>query len=240
MSAALPLSQHAEGDKIDFAPDESNSAVALPDTTLPQFKCKRPDCPSDFASQAELNLHINQKHLKPHLCPHSQCTGITRFGTAKDLKRHITTFHDRQASQTYSPAEQLVCPEFGCKRNGKPFSRRDNFMEHIREVHKHRGENDQELQTSEDTSSPSTPNHNGAPVLPGGTEGCLKSRGKRRADEPNDEENEMKDCCRDDFIQTILQERRKRRKAEEELQLQQMQGLSRLGKLLNLMTPKGG
>lgn len=50
------------------------------------------------------------------------------FRSQKDVDRHRSSVHDRSA--TY------FCPERGCRRSHKGFTRKDNYETHLRCVHK--------------------------------------------------------------------------------------------------------
>ncbi|EGU75941.1 hypothetical protein FOXB_13563 [Fusarium oxysporum f. sp. conglutinans Fo5176] len=55
----------------------------------------------------------------------SDCT--LSFGSQNDVNRHRSSIHDRR--------RPYVCQVPGCRRGGLGFSRKDNFMVHLRDVH---------------------------------------------------------------------------------------------------------
>lgn len=182
--------------------------------------------PSVFTSPPEANHHLARTHIKPHVCPHLPCR--RGFSTAKDLKRHIKTVHIPSSNRP-------KCLEPGCSRNGKPFSRQDNYVKHLREVHKQsigRSRNSVERTTDVDASA-FTPDQDGTPVA-----GCSKGQKRHRAVETDDEQDELESRSREDLIRLVREGRSKCQRLEEKLQQQEKQGMENMYKLLALIPSK--
>ena len=74
---------------------------------------------------------MDRKHISRHE-KRFDCDECQRkFGSNHDLERHEVTVHQK--------GRLFTCPDASCKRAGKPFSRRDNLLKHLREVHGRKG-----------------------------------------------------------------------------------------------------
>ncbi|KAJ3536751.1 hypothetical protein NM208_g6587 [Fusarium decemcellulare] len=185
------------------SPDEFNS---------PRFRCTYPECQGlSFEKSARLNEHITRKHKRPFKCP--QCP--RRFGSSSDRGRHLRTLHQGLGGTLPSSERAWICEEVGCKRNRKPFSRRDNYVKHLREVHdtsvkkpevgvQVRGRTDGQ---SEDVTQPVAETLVAAAL--GDQEGLKRKAG--------DLEEELGNLSQGELVQLLLYERNKVRRLEEDL-----------------------
>ncbi|OTA86526.1 hypothetical protein M434DRAFT_35771 [Hypoxylon sp. CO27-5] len=195
-------------------PHPAPSAGGSAETQAQTFRCVLQGCEaSAFASESPLSEHAAQKHPRPHECP--QCS--RRFKIAKDRDRHVATTHRDTAS---GPLEDWVCRETKCKRNGKPFSRRDNYSKHLREVHgrQRQGSESAERRQSSSGSSCESGSCKDNAMVAGSTE-CFDGgpdKRKRKADELDEG---LDDISRGGLVHLLLQERQKSRRLEEELKL---------------------
>ncbi|XXG99022.1 hypothetical protein Hte_005356 [Hypoxylon texense] len=157
--------------------------------------------------------HITQKHTRPHKCP--QCS--RRFGTAKDRDRHAVTI---DKDTVLRPLESWVCHEASCRRNGKPFSRRDNYLKHLREVHGKQGQGSEGAErrpsSSENSYEPESRDNDVAAVGGADCFGGGPSKGKRKASVLNEG---LDDLSRDDLIHLLMKERQRSQGLEDELKL---------------------
>lgn len=77
-----------------------------------RFACEK--CPKAFFAKRDLRRFACEK------CPNA-------FFAKRDLERHNETVHMKERRYT--------CDQPTCRRNGKPFSRRDNLLKHLQGVH---------------------------------------------------------------------------------------------------------
>ncbi|KAK4454084.1 hypothetical protein QBC34DRAFT_394212 [Podospora aff. communis PSN243] len=145
-----------------------------------------------------------------HAC--SQCT--SRFTTAKDLDRHVRTVHHK-----HNPGEEvLICHEKGCNRKGRPFSRKDNYLKHVRKVHgkgdtwtEKRSSSTDDIESVEPDDDLPTP-----PPLARETHPHPRlRRGKRKLDALGCDD--LDDLSRGELVELVLEMRQKCRKLEEDL-----------------------
>ncbi|OTA67307.1 hypothetical protein K449DRAFT_390020 [Hypoxylon sp. EC38] len=203
-------SRDTNGSEQIIAPSAGGSA----ETQAQTFRCVLQGCEaSAFTSQSQLSEHIARKHTRPHECP--QCS--RRFRIAKDKDRHVATAHRDTASV---PLEDWVCREAKCKRNGKPFSRRDNYTKHLREVHGRQRQGSEGVERRQGVSRSSCESGSCKDnVMVAGSTECFDgglSKGKRKADELDEG---LDDISRGGLVHLLLQERQKSRRLEEELKL---------------------
>lgn len=85
-----------------------------------------------FHHSYQAPLVVTNSKTRKHRARHDRrfpCgTCARRFGTKNDLDRHRATVHHQGAAGFY-------CDVTGCKRRGRAFSRKDNFVKHLRDVH---------------------------------------------------------------------------------------------------------
>ncbi|KAK0617154.1 hypothetical protein B0T14DRAFT_259507 [Immersiella caudata] len=134
----------------------------------------------DATSQTD-NINPASTSALPHAC--QECGRA--FKQPKDLKRHQDTVHRKEAPN----GEIWVCDEAGCARRGKPFSRKDNYLKHIR-AHK-------KMKDKRERSSSST-----------AVDGLGKSAGRR---------GELEELSREELVELLIQERQKYRRLEEDV-----------------------
>jgi len=105
-----------------------------------------------------------------HAC--TQCN--KRFGTRNDADRHLRSVHLK--------ARPYICHETGCPRREQPFSRKDNYQNHLLKVHR------------------KPPNRtNKSPAL---HKGKKESRGR---------EDDLESCSREKLVDMLVAERGLRR-----------------------------
>lgn len=72
-----------------------------------------------------------KRHLRPYRCDIVDCQGFQKgFAPQKDLHRHQNTCHKMPSS-----APILKCFYIGCPQAESGFSRRDNYLRHLRKQH---------------------------------------------------------------------------------------------------------
>ncbi|RDL37982.1 uncharacterized protein BP5553_05415 [Venustampulla echinocandica] len=88
--------------------------------------CTWPGCKSKlkFPTKARLNNHIDNIHVDPLRCLVPGCKRKLPFERKGDLERHIATVHERRGT--------WKCPQQGCPRHYRGFSRTDKLREHAR------------------------------------------------------------------------------------------------------------
>lgn len=74
------------------------------------------------------------KHNRPYVCLDPKCTGLLGFTYRDGLKRHQREVHRESGGRK---APYFLCPHQDCKRStGSGFSRKENFEEHLKRVHR--------------------------------------------------------------------------------------------------------
>ncbi|SPN98762.1 uncharacterized protein DNG_01803 [Cephalotrichum gorgonifer] len=122
------------------------SPVGVGEGDFPELTCDQPGCESKvFKSVNDMKKHT-ARHSRRFTC--SACA--TKFGTKNDLQRHRATVHGQRS------ADAWFCDDPTCKRRDRGFSRKDNFMKHLRDVH---GRVDSDSRAS--SRSPSVPSTGG-------------------------------------------------------------------------------
>lgn len=165
----------------------------------------------------------NPPNPRPHACPN--CTRL--FTTTKDRDRHLRTVHH----QATPGGDTWVCHQSKCKRKGKPFSRHDNYLKHLREVHGSPRsvaleESSEVTAVSDDDDDDDDDGGEPSPVAAVVGEGLCR-KGKRKADDDDnddddqeEEEGGLDDLSREGLLQVVLQMGRKCRKLEDEIRVQ--------------------
>ncbi|KAK3335331.1 hypothetical protein B0T19DRAFT_436207 [Cercophora scortea] len=123
------LAFHFPHDSIISQPAHANDSVPTSTHTAtistPSLRCGYEGCDSKpFTKASALTGHIDRKHKRPFKC--SECG--KSFGTKGDRDRHESTVHVKSAGI-------WVCHEPSCKRRKAPFSREDNYIRHMKQVH---------------------------------------------------------------------------------------------------------
>jgi uncharacterized Zn-finger protein len=77
-------------------------------------------------------LTLRRDHQRRHECRYQCDKCLTKFGAKGDLDRHQRTIHGSD--------KPFLCQEDGCRRSDRPFSRKDNLLKHLRQVHGNIGE----------------------------------------------------------------------------------------------------
>ncbi|KAH7120593.1 hypothetical protein EDB81DRAFT_861675 [Dactylonectria macrodidyma] len=98
---------------------QMNAKALLPDRRI------KSEFPSFTRNHSMLihNRTMDKRRARKFSCP--DCT--LTFGSQNDVDRHRSSIHDRRRPH--------VCRVPGCRRAGKGFSRKDNLMVHLRDVH---------------------------------------------------------------------------------------------------------
>ncbi|PSN73534.1 hypothetical protein BS50DRAFT_569056 [Corynespora cassiicola Philippines] len=93
------------------------------------FKCPMGD--ATFTEEKKCRRHWKE-HQKPYMC--ERCPKAFRF--KRDLKRHqkIHNIYHKDGNQI-RPGDYTMCPYTGCKYHLQGFSRRDNYLRHVRNQH---------------------------------------------------------------------------------------------------------
>lgn len=107
-------------DIIESVPIESSFP-----STYPVFPCL--NCDKVFDTKQKLRQHRRHVHLKPASC--DVCG--KRFGSTRDLTRHIETHHLDVSASLPAESQRSRCPEPGCGYKG----RKDNVIRHCRMKH---------------------------------------------------------------------------------------------------------
>ncbi|KAH0545113.1 hypothetical protein FGG08_000725 [Glutinoglossum americanum] len=99
------------------------------------YICDYTSCASEqiaFTRKCEWSKHMD-KHDRPYSCSEPGCEKLQGFTYPGGLLRHEREVHKKHGG----PKEALYCPHSSCKRSsGQGFTRRENFNEHLRRVHK--------------------------------------------------------------------------------------------------------
>ncbi|TKW49021.1 hypothetical protein CTA1_111 [Colletotrichum tanaceti] len=91
-----------------------------------------PDCQSPCKTRSELNKH-HQRHLKAHKCDVPGCARTEGFGTLNDLDRHKGSVHPG----VFNGGPRYRCIIGPCQTKDKIWPRADNFRQHLKRVHRH-------------------------------------------------------------------------------------------------------
>ncbi|KAL9101467.1 MAG: hypothetical protein Q9187_009245, partial [Circinaria calcarea] len=107
-----------------------------PRNAADQIYCAHPDCVSSsstFPRKSDWSKHMD-KHNRPYICLAPNCKGLLGFTYQGGLTRHQREVH-RERDDPKAPS--FLCPHQDCKRStGLGFSRKDNFEEHLKRVHR--------------------------------------------------------------------------------------------------------
>lgn len=217
-AAAMPRSQpdsHAGPLFGDGGKQDAPVAIGTITTPTQMLNCIFPECEGrSFSRQCQLDDHLAQKHTRPHECPRCR----RRFGAAKDRDRHMQTVHRDAAARL---PEILVCDEVNCRRQGRPFSRRDNYIKHLRDVHsvqcRGRSEDVRRRRSSPEGSCELESCDEEVAAMGGDAKlfGRDQRRGKRKAADLHEED--LESIPRDGLIRLLRQEKQKTRRLEEEI-----------------------
>ena len=114
-----------------------------------------------------------------------------------------------------------VCREVNCKRNGKPFSRRDNYVKHLREVHgketKTSGRRSREGVEGSVQDESSKMQIDGDVAIGGASGIDGKGLDRRIGLEESGGKEQLTTLSREELFQLLLQEQEKTRILEEDL-----------------------
>ncbi|KAH8784681.1 hypothetical protein BGZ57DRAFT_883120 [Hyaloscypha finlandica] len=153
-----------------------------------RFHCDYAGCGElTFKYESQLKKHVD-RHNRPFSC--DECDEA--FGAKKDLKRHRDTKHEKET--------EVFCTMPGCKRAQIGFSRRDNLLKHIHNVHAQKGE--------EKNLSNSAFPKSGAKKMP-------KTAKKRKRMDADFEE-----LSREELIESLLEEQSKNKRLLQEMEQQ--------------------
>ncbi|KAK1759691.1 hypothetical protein QBC47DRAFT_398496 [Echria macrotheca] len=166
---------------------------------------------------------IETESPRPFACPHNGCKWS--FKQTRDLSRHTRTVHAGDSAKT------LVCHEDNCDRAGKPFSRRDNYVKHRRNVHgissgattkgkRKVRELEHQLSASPGDTTPSRSRATGYQDVGSVT------------DDSDVSEEELGGISRETLIKMYLREKRRRRDLERKMAAQRRRQRAMFSKLL--------
>lgn len=204
------LSGFSEGENItiDEASQKITSATRIESrlniTEKREFRCGHVGCEDltfSYESQLkyecpiisnEISLIFRRRHLDRHSRPFTCVECSESFGAKKDLQRHLDTKHQKEV--------QVFCTVLGCKRGQLGFSRRDNLLKHINNVHERRDQ-------AKGLSKLVSPNEDAAKET--------KSTKKRKRDS-----HDLEELSREELIESLLAERSKNERLLEELKQQ--------------------
>lgn len=180
-------------------------------------------CPDVETLADKINSKHMDKHDRPYRCNDPACTKLQGFTYSGGLLRHQREVHNKHGGVK----EQFHCPEVNCKRHtGSGFTRRENYLEHMRRVHKRDPRTPPavvkaEADANEDAPTPSS----GVSETVAGPSTCLVVMGKRkreRFDSPAGKEEGETDTDTED-----LQGEVKRLKSENATMKEQMSEMQR-------------
>lgn len=180
--------------------------------------CSFSDCHDlSFDNLSKLREHISRKHSRHYKC--LRCH--RRFGSASDRARHVRTLHGEVSGGMPTLESACVCREVNCKRNGKPFSRRDNYVKHLREVHgketKTSGRRSREGVEGSVQDESSKMQIDGDVAIGGASGIDGKGLDRRIGLEESGGKEQLTTLSREELFQLLLQEQEKTRILEEDL-----------------------
>lgn len=140
----------------------------------------------------EITLTFHRKHLDRHKRPFTCGECSEYFGAKKDLKRHLDTKHQKET--------QVFCTVTGCKRGHIGFSRRDNLLKHIHNVHEQRDQ-------GKGRSNLVSPNEDA------GKETKITKKRKRGS-------GNLEKLSREELIESLLEEQSKNKRLLQEMEQQ--------------------
>ncbi|KAI9767762.1 MAG: hypothetical protein M1840_005443 [Geoglossum simile] len=118
-----------------------------------RYVCGHDGCVSEqiaFIRKCEWSKHMD-KHDRPYPCSEPGCEKLQGFTYPGGLLRHEREVHKKHGG----PKEELYCPHSTCKRSsGQGFTRRENYNEHLRRVHKEGDEKRDDSPEGDDNSEP--------------------------------------------------------------------------------------
>jgi hypothetical protein len=98
--------------------DTANTATGAPKKV---YKCPDPGCPKEFDTSEQLSQH-KKRHKKPFECRFENCE--KRFSAQSERDRH-------ERSAQHGGGQTFTCEHCPTKN----FTRKDNYMRHMREYH---------------------------------------------------------------------------------------------------------
>lgn len=128
---------HVEGKRQDRDPWSQQRIPAHSDN--PHMYCTV--CKILVKTKAELNKH-KQRHDKPFHCDVPGCSRKLGFGTSNDLARHKQCVHN-------AVGPKFRCPIGPCLSKRKDWPRADNFRQHLKRVHNHIANSDEDMKQFE-------------------------------------------------------------------------------------------
>jgi len=140
----------------------------------------------------EITLTFHRKHLDRHNRPFTCDECSESFGAKNDLKRHLDTKHQKEV--------QAFCTVTGCKRGHIGFSRRDNLLKHIHNVHDQRDQ-------GKGLSKLVSPNEDAV------KETKITKKRKRESDD-------LEEFSREELIESLLEEQSKNKRLFQEMEQQ--------------------
>jgi len=205
----LPVAPEQDRITVDEASEHTIAASNIvTDLSVPQkkeFRCSHVGCETlTFKYESHLKyaaictsnyktLIVHRKHLDRHSRPFTCRECSKSFGAKKDLKRHQDTKHHRDA--------QVFCTVADCKRGQMGFSRRDNLLKHIHNVHEHKYHDKGIANLTSSTE--------GAATVP------TKIARKRRREDDN-----LESVSREELIERLLEEQSKSKRLLHEMEQQ--------------------
>jgi len=107
------------------------------------FRCTACKDAADFTSQADLDAHVNKRHLRSFNCVFDFAGCNSTFGSKNEWKRHVRTqhllLHYWICTECISTGQQPPPPPPGKsqreKPNGSIFNRKDLFTAHLKRMH---------------------------------------------------------------------------------------------------------
>lgn len=168
----------------------------------------------------------HRKHKVRHDLLFACSTCDKGFGSKSDRDRHQATVHSQDSSQLF------YCTEAGCRRPDRGFTRKDNFLKHLQNVHGLGA-------TTDNTSRNASPGLPASgPRGPGGEHAEAKNGDARRAES---EFQALEEKVRElgDKVDVLYRESRER-EAEARRQREREVENARLFELLGQVASRGG
>jgi hypothetical protein len=105
-----------------------------------------PDHSEEYSQKEELTRcrKHDLRHRKPFVCKVEGCTRVDGFSTTNDLDRHIKSKHPSAGPSGHT--KRYRCHVQGCKSKEKSWPRLDNFRSHLKRVHSHHFQSEEEFE----------------------------------------------------------------------------------------------